>query len=225
MKGLQRPSGDLNSLSTQSAESMPVRLEDGCILWAFLPLAMFLPSPVILVRVHTDQCSLLIISSGHDSSISIVYPSGPTVFNIRIPTLPFVTLIWTAEDSLVAAGHDCQPVVFSGSETGGWASVGSLDDSSSASKPTAGRVGRLNSGAFATFQNADSRGLSGTGAPAGDTKLSTVHQNTITSVRSYEESGGRVTKVSTSGVDGNLVIWDVDAVSAIASRVGGMNLR
>lgn len=196
---------------------------------AFRGLFSFRRCPCLYQSVPSTFVSLLVINyicSGHDSSISIVYPSGPTVYNIRIPTLPFVTLTWTAEDSLVAAGHDCQPVVFSGSETGGWATVGSLDDSSSASnKPTASRVGRLNSGAFATFQNADSRGLTSSTGPEGDAKLSTVHQNTITSVRNYEESGGRVTKVSTSGVDGNLVIWDVDAVSAIAGRVGGMSFR
>ncbi|KAJ7746941.1 actin-related protein ARPC3 [Mycena maculata] len=164
--------------------------------------------------------------ASHDSSISIVYPNGPTIYNIRISSLPFVTLTWTSEDSIVAAGHDCQPVVFAGSE-GGWQGVGSLDDSTSAkaAAPRAG-VGRLNSAAFSTFRDADTRGQSHSGASApADTKLLTVHQNTITSVRPYEYgSGGRVVKVSTSGVDGNLVIWDAESVSATAGRLGGMRV-
>ncbi|KAJ6618897.1 actin-related protein ARPC3 [Mycena sp. CBHHK59/15] len=161
--------------------------------------------------------------ASHDSSISIVYPGGPTIYNIRISSLPFVTLVWTAEDTIVAAGHDCQPVVFSGSEAG-WQGVGSLDDSTSgkAAAPRGG-VGRLNSAAFSTFRDADSRGQSGAGA-ATDTKLLTVHQNTITSVRPYEARGGRVVKVSTSGVDGNLVIWDADSVNAVAGRMSGMRM-
>ncbi|KAJ7623414.1 actin-related protein ARPC3 [Roridomyces roridus] len=165
--------------------------------------------------------------ASHDSSISIVYPGGPAIYNIRISSLPFVTLTWTAEDTVVAAGHDCQPVVFTGSE-GGWQGVGSLDDSSTAKAAgprsgLSGGVGRLNSVAFSTFREADSRGHTGGGVST-DTKLTTVHQNTITSVRPYEYSGGRVTKVSTSGVDGNLVIWDADSVSAVAGRIGGMRV-
>ncbi|KAJ7257876.1 actin-related protein ARPC3 [Mycena haematopus] len=159
--------------------------------------------------------------ASHDSSISIVYPGGPTIYNIRISSLPFVTLTWTAEDTIIAAGHDCQPVVFSGSEAG-WQGVGSLDDSTSskAANPRAG-VGRLNSAAWSTFQDADKRGQTSGGA---DAKVLTVHQNTITSVRPYETRGGRVTKVSTSGVDGKLVIWDADNVSAVTSGMGGMRM-
>lgn len=133
------------------------------------------------------------------------------VQRVRTRTLPFVTLTWTSEESIVAAGHDCRPVVFSGSE-GGWATVGSLDDTTSGGGRTSvrgGGVGRLNSSAFNAFRNADTRGHAG-----GDSELATVHQNTITSVRAYEWRGGGVSKVSTSGVDGKLVIWGTGPGSA-----------
>ncbi|KAF8891183.1 actin-related protein ARPC3 [Infundibulicybe gibba] len=178
--------------------------------------------------------------ASHDSSINIVYPDGPVIHNIRISSLPFVTLTWTSEDSIVAAGHDCQPVVFSGTSAG-WQSVGSLDDTTGPKSAEGARagyggnasVGRLKTGAFATFRDADTRGqssISGAGTPSGDTKLLTVHQNTITSVRPYETQGPQVTKVSTSGVDGNLVIWEVGSVTAggagaLSGRLGGMNLN
>jgi actin related protein 2/3 complex subunit 1A/1B len=175
--------------------------------------------------------------ASHDSSVNIVYPGG-AVFNIRISSLPFVTLTWTAEDSIVAAGHDCQPVLFSGSETG-WQSIGSLDDTTAPKSAGGARagfggsssVGRLNSAAFNTFRNADSRGVSNSAAALTptDTELMTVHQNTITSVRPYEARGGVVSRVSTSGVDGKLVIWNVSSAtggaSVIAGRLGGMHLR
>ncbi|KAG1891457.1 WD40-repeat-containing domain protein [Suillus subluteus] len=165
--------------------------------------------------------------ASHDSSISIVYPGGPMVYNIRISSLPYVTLTWTSEDALVAAGHDCQPVVFSGSEQG-WALIGTLDDTtaSSASKAPGARtgtVGRLNSAAFNTFRNADTRGH--TGDAGSDTELLTVHQNTITSVRPYAYGGeGIVSRVSTTGVDGKLIIWDVNAVSALTGKMGGLRV-
>lgn len=165
-----------------------------------------------------------------------------------------MTLSWTNEENLIAAGHDCQPFLFSGSEAqGGWKLVASLDDTAIASSrssgsmltPTAtgnsgasGRPGRLNNEAFARFKNADSRGSAtlppplggGPGAGNASTDLYTVHQNTITSVRPFTWNAGRsvVESVSTSGVDGRLVIWAVPSgsgVAALTSRVGGLHLR
>ncbi|KAF9068309.1 WD40-repeat-containing domain protein [Rhodocollybia butyracea] len=158
----------------------------------------------------------------HDSSISIAYPGGP-VHNIRMPTLPLVTLTWTTEDSIVAAGHDCQPLVFSGSDAG-WQEIGTLDDGShAASKTGPGLTGRLNkSGAFGAFQNADSRGQSS--ITSTDTKLLTIHQNTITSIRPYQGAPGQVTQVSTTAVDGKLVIWDTASVSALTGRMAAMSM-
>jgi len=154
--------------------------------------------------------------ASHDSTISVVYPGGAGVVTIRSSTLPYVTLTWTAEDALVAAGHDCQPVLFSGNANG-WKALGSLDDGrggvpltpSSTGSPSRVGPGRLNNEAFNRFRNADTRG-SGPAPPGfatgadGDTELMTLHQNTITSVRLYDAG-----RVSTSAVDGKLVIWPV----------------
>ena len=147
-------------------------------------------------------------------------------------TLPLVSLTWTSEDTIIAAGHDCRPLVFSGSEAG-WREAGTLDDVNSAKppEPRAGfggspGVGRLKTGAFATFRDADSRGhLSSASSPIAETKFLTIHQNTITNVRAYERRGNAVTKVSTSGVDGLLVIWDVNDVTALTGRLGSTHLR
>ncbi|EIN07140.1 actin-like protein ARPC3 [Punctularia strigosozonata HHB-11173 SS5] len=168
--------------------------------------------------------------ASHDSTISIVYPGGPAIHTIRINTLPLVTLTWTTEDALVAAGHDCQPLVFSGNEQA-WSLIGSLDAKSGAGSKSSGFgggspvVGRLNSAAFNTFKNAAERGQSGGATEAargsGDTVLHTVHQNTILSVRPYAGGPGAVTHVSTSGVDGRLVVWDVNAIAegGLASKL------
>ncbi len=147
------------------------------------------------------------------------------MYNIKMTSLPLVTLTWTSEQSIVAAGHDCQPYVFSGSE-GGWEPIGTLDDTSAPKSASArpGVPGKLNkSAAFATFQSADSRGQSSIAASS-DTKLLTIHQNTITSVRPYEEQGGVVTKVTTSGADGRLIIWDTNEVSALATKLATLSV-
>jgi len=191
--------------------------------------------------------------ASHDASITIVYPGSNAIFNVRTSWLPFVALSWTNEENLIAAGHDCQPFLFSGSETqGGWKLVTSLDDTASASArssgglltPTAtgssasGRPGRLNNEAFTRFKNADSRGTAtlpsplgaGPGAGSASTDLYTVHQNTITSVRpfTWNADGTVVESVSTSGVDGRLVIWGVPSgagVAAVTNRIGSLHLR
>ncbi|CDU23001.1 probable Arp2/3 protein complex subunit sop2 [Sporisorium scitamineum] len=190
---------------------------------------------------------------GHDSSLTVVYPSGPeqpptAVHVIRSPTLPYVTLTFVTENQLVAAGHDCQPVLFQGDAQSGWSIVKSLDAASKGAPPPPppkapglSTVGRLNNEAFNRFKSADSRGGSSTptvatstsaggsvagalGAVAGasvgaDGELHTTHQNTITSVRPFSGAAqGSVDQVSTSGVDGRLCVFAV----AQGTPVGGI---
>jgi actin related protein 2/3 complex subunit 1A/1B len=214
------------------------------------PQATRLPSavrPTCDSRYCHAACSPIYPAPGHDSSITVVYPSGPdaapqAVHTIRTPSLPYVAVLWLSETSLVAAGHDCQPVLFSGSLEEGWSLVKSLDESvAGGAKPgiltpsNTGGVGRLNSEAFRTFRSADSRGAthgSGGGAGgaggSGSTELNTVHQNTITKVKAFETSpSGEVTRFSTSGVDGRLVIWTVGGsggAGGLAGKVGRMAL-
>ena len=235
------PFGERSYLSTRSVESTLVRLAVGSILLAFLLPETYWHSLVCptLIRIFRQ----FILRPGHDSTITLVYPGGPASFTIRTTTLPLVSLAWTSEESIVAAGHDCQPFVFSGNMSG-WQLVGTLDDPNSNRAGGASRsgfggapspVGRLQSSAFNTFRNADSRGISNVpGSPttsnSTESELFTVHQNTITSVRAYDGVPGAVTRVSTSGVDGKLVVWDVSAVSPIsvsslAGKMGGMHLR
>lgn len=135
-----------------------------------------------------------------------------------------MSLTWTSENAIVAAGHDCRPLVFAGSEQG-WQEAGTLDDSKSAAGVSASAPGRLKSGAFATFRDADVRGQSSGAATGQGDKLLTIHQNTITDVRAYEGANGEVSKVSTTGVDGMLVIWDTNEVSAITGKLGATHLR
>ncbi|KAJ9113118.1 hypothetical protein QFC20_002007 [Naganishia adeliensis] len=173
----------------------------------------------------------LLAFASHDSSISIVYPSGPgqppsAIQVIRSTSLPYTSLTFTTESALVAAGHDCQPVLFQGSESG-WEKIKSLDDTSAAGKGMTPQAtgasrfggagpGRLQSEAFNRFRQADTRGSAGVGSsgadgvPAAGGELKTVHQNTITGLEPYEwAADGSVVKVYTIGRDGRLAIWTV----------------
>ncbi|CCU97432.1 unnamed protein product [Malassezia sympodialis ATCC 42132] len=122
---------------------------------------------------------------GHDASLTVVYPSASdapphAVHVVRLPSLPYVAVLFVNEHTLVAAGHDCQPMVFEGSLEQGWRLTRSLDTAgTAASKPkppppppkapglaagAAPGVGRLNNEAFARFRQADSRGTAATPA-------------------------------------------------------------
>ncbi|KAK0355241.1 ARP2/3 actin-organizing complex subunit Sop2 [Friedmanniomyces endolithicus] len=144
----------------------------------------------------------------HDSSVTIVYPSGPeqppqAVISIATQLLPFASLLWSSETELVAAGYDCGVYRLSG-DANGWQLTGSLEEKKERpSMPEQREESALN-----MFRSMDLKGRSG-GAAMDDTKLKTVHQNSINTVRSFQESGGQIRKISTGGVDGRVVVWDV----------------
>ncbi|KAI9809823.1 MAG: hypothetical protein M1825_000256 [Sarcosagium campestre] len=140
--------------------------------------------------------------TARDSSITVVYPGGAeqppkAVVSISTQLLPFMSLIWNGESEIIAAGHDCEAYRLQGSEQG-WAIVGSLE---SKGRPGISHV--QDDSALNMFRQMDLKGK-----VKDDTQLKTVHQNTIGTVRAYQESGGRVSKFSTSGVDGRIVIWN-----------------
>lgn len=163
----------------------------------------------------------------HDSAVTIVYPSGPDtaphgIHVIKLPSLPFISLSFTSEDSFVAAGHDCQPMVFQGNLQQGWRLIKTLDEGKSSNpnqsqRQPAGGIGRLNNEAFNLFRSADSRGVvsqvEGSVTSGNRAGVDTVHSNTITSIRNFFGQDGQVSHLSTSGVDGKLVIWDSNAGS------------
>lgn len=112
----------------------------------------------------------------HDSSVTVVYPDGPdappkSVVTVTTQMLPFMSLIWTTENQIVAAGYDCHPVVFEGAEAG-WSQAFAVDDPNKAHREIAGESSALN-----MFKQMDLKGRSGPGGD--DSSLKTVHQNTI----------------------------------------------
>lgn len=112
----------------------------------------------------------------HDSSVTVVYPSAPeqppkAVITVTTNGLPFTSLLWSREDQLIAAGHDCHPVVFEGGEHG-WQWARNIDDPKQAQHGEEKETSALN-----MFRQMD---LKGKTATSDDTSLKTIHQNTIT---------------------------------------------
>ncbi|KAF1824222.1 actin-related protein-like protein 2/3 complex subunit 1A [Dissoconium aciculare CBS 342.82] len=141
--------------------------------------------------------------TAHDSSVTIVYPSAPeqppkAVISVSTQLLPFADLIWISESELVCAGYDCGVYRLSGNQNG-WQLTGSLE------KPAgAGNGQAREESALSLFKSMDLKGRSGA---ADDTKLHTVHQNTINTIRVFQGSPEQISKISTGGVDGRVVVW------------------
>ncbi|TPX11214.1 uncharacterized protein E0L32_001032 [Thyridium curvatum] len=141
--------------------------------------------------------------AAHDSSVTVVYPSGPdqpprAVVSVATQLLPFQGLLWNGESEIVAAGYDCEAFRFRGGPDG-WQLSGTVE-----SKGRPGLGDAREESALNMFRQMDLKGKA-----KDDTQLKTVHQNTITTIRPYEESGSGVSKFSSSGVDGRLVIWSI----------------
>jgi len=50
---------------------------------------------------------------GHDSSIAVAdAANGMAMMKLKTNLLPFLAVIWIGPDKLLAAGHDCVPIIF-----------------------------------------------------------------------------------------------------------------
>ncbi|KAJ9626244.1 ARP2/3 actin-organizing complex subunit Sop2 [Taxawa tesnikishii (nom. ined.)] len=141
---------------------------------------------------------------GHDSTMTVVYGAGEgqppqAVVSVSTQTLPFADLAWISEGEIVCAGYDCAPFRFSGSADG-WTLSGSLDSTASGGAQSQREESALN-----MFKQMDLKGKTG----RDDTQLKTVHQNTISTVREYSGQPGSIRQISTSGVDGRVVVWNL----------------
>jgi actin related protein 2/3 complex subunit 1A/1B len=132
---------------------------------------------------------------GHDSSVTFVdAPSNQQ--RLTLSTLPFRSLTFLSENTIAAAGHDCNPAIFNASPNG-WAFTKFVDE---ATKTAAAGGGT----AMSMWQQKVDLGTT-----SNETTLSTKHQNAISCVQPVGGAPGRYTSFSTSAVDGKLIIWDV----------------
>lgn len=147
----------------------------------------------------------------HDSTLTIVYPNGGegiaprSILSVSTSHLPFTSLFFVDETTVIAAGHNRHPVVFQGDESQ-WSEVRSIDDPSKSSANS--QAGDGETTALNMFKQLDLKGAVQSGSAS--SSLNTIHQNTITQLRPYAENGnGAVAQFSSSGIDGKVVIFNV----------------
>jgi len=148
---------------------------------------------------------------GHDSSVSVVNAARDMqLTHIKTSFLPFLSCLWASEHSILVAGHDCCPMLFRYDDAGNVTFVARLDEQKekAATKITA----------MKHFQSLDTKAAS---AEDNVTKLTTSHQNTINQVGIYAGQKGAVTKFSTAGHDGQLIVWDF---RSLESSIAGLRI-
>jgi actin related protein 2/3 complex subunit 1A/1B len=65
--------------------------------------------------------------------------------------------------------------------------------------------------ALAKFQNLDSRGTSSSDDLS--TTVQSLHQNAVVEIALYQGDASSATKFSTVGMDGKVIVWDMDEVA------------
>lgn len=146
---------------------------------------------------------------GHDSSINLVNAAADMkVTKLKTSYLPFLTIMWAGPQSLVAAGHDCEMMLFKADNSGNITFIKKLGDNN---KKTETKMSAMD-----MF-----RGMDKKASTVKDTGKSSVHQNSITCMTIHSGAKESVTKFTTTGIDGLMVTWDFKSLEA---AVGGMSI-
>lgn len=127
------------------------------------------------------------LSAGPDSAVQV----------LRWKSLPFLRGVFLGDKHFVACGFDCIPVLYQNSGES-WQVIGSLDIGQS---PVAAPSGAFDA-ARSRFRNSSS-GISSGGQKAAE-REPTLHSNTITGCGSLPGL-----RFSTSGLDGQVVVWQL----------------
>ncbi|CAH2352275.1 actin-related protein 2/3 complex subunit 1 [[Candida] railenensis] len=154
----------------------------------------------------------------HDASIGIVYPNGQdqpprSILNVKTNYLPFKSIVFLTENKIVVGGHECNLIVFEGTEQG-WKESYKVEKQKDLTHDNPRVADSLNDDdveisshdALNMFRQLDLKGKVNKPNPQGGAAraLSTVHQNTISNIRLYASN-----QVSTSGIDGKVVVFSV----------------
>lgn len=150
----------------------------------------------------------------HDSTVNVASANNKfAVVTITSHLLPLLSLTWITENSIVAAGHDYVPTLFTHDDKNQLTFIQKLDVPKK--KEGGGQMS-----AMAKFRTMDKHAQSSDETDAG--AVTTTHQNAINCVRVYEGTKADCIKFSTSGLDGRIVLWDV---KSLESSIAGLKIQ
>jgi actin related protein 2/3 complex subunit 1A/1B len=133
------------------------------------------------------------------------------IFKLKTAYLPLLSCIWVSPSALIAAGHDCTPMLFTVDSSGQVAFNCKLEEEG------AGQQQQSKFSAKELFKTKDRTGQS----EVADTVLNTTHQNQVSCIRIQSGNKNHAQKLSTTAGDGKLVIWDL---RSLESKMKGLKI-
>ncbi|MED6183020.1 protein 2 3 complex subunit [Stylosanthes scabra] len=146
---------------------------------------------------------------GHNSVIYFVDDVGPSPLaqNVVFRDLPLRDVLFVSEKMVIGVGYDCIPMVFAADERGIWSFIRYLGERKAVSSGS--RYGSQFSEAFGKFYGQAKQGVSNDASETSRTR-GVVHENCINSIIPLSRQGTQIRRFSTSGLDGKLVMWDLE---------------
>ncbi|KAM7500206.1 hypothetical protein LguiA_024620 [Lonicera macranthoides] len=147
---------------------------------------------------------------GHNSFIYFVDEVGPSpsAQSVAFRDLPLRDVLFVSEKMVIGVGYDCNPMVFVADESGVWSFIRFLGERKTAS--SSARYGSQFSEAFGKLYGQSKQGI-GNDSVEPSRPRGGAHDNCINCIVPLKKSGySKVTRFSTSGMDGKVVTWDLE---------------
>ncbi|CAK9308566.1 unnamed protein product [Citrullus colocynthis] len=147
--------------------------------------------------------------AGHNSMIYFVDEVGPSPLaqNVAFRDLPLRDILFVSERMVIGVGFDCNPMAFAADERGIWSFVRFLGERKTAS---GSKYGSQFSEAFGKLYGQPRQGV-GNDSVESSRLRGCVHENCISCIVPLKEPGvSTIKRFSTSGLDGKVVIWDLE---------------
>ncbi|KAJ0966583.1 hypothetical protein J5N97_023500 [Dioscorea zingiberensis] len=148
--------------------------------------------------------------AGHNSMIYFVDDIGPSpsAQSVAFRDLPLRDVLFVSDRMLIGVGFDCNPMVFAADERGIWSFVRFLDERKIA--PSSSKYSSQFSEAFGKLYGQSKHGMTNDSLDTSRHRRG-AHENCITCIVPLRNAGdAAVKRFSTSGLDGKIVIWDLD---------------
>lgn len=147
---------------------------------------------------------------GHNSMIYFVDEVGPapSAQTVAFRDLPLRDVLFVSERMVIGVGFDCNPMVFAAEERGLWTFLRFLGERKASS--SSAKYGSQFSEAFGKLYGQSKQGINNDRAET-SIQRGAIHENCINSIVPLKKGGKSTnTRFSTSGLDGKVVIWDLE---------------
>ncbi|OAY75834.1 actin-related protein 2/3 complex subunit 1A-like [Ananas comosus] len=147
--------------------------------------------------------------TGHNSMVYFIddVESSPSAQTLALRDLPLRDILFLSERVVIGVGFDCNPMVFTADETGLWSFVRYLDERKVA--PTSSKGSQFSEALGKLYGQSKQSTSNDTVEPS--KFRGGAHANCITCIVLLRRSAATTVKrFSTSGLDGKIVIWELD---------------